>query len=403
MPPIRPMRKISDAIIEFFKLETASSILLIIATIIALLMSNLHATHHFYHDLIHTKPELWGITFKPLEFWVNDGLMVIFFLLVGLELKRERVEGELSELSQVTLPAVAAIGGMLVPALIYVFLNWETPETIKGWAIPSATDIAFSLGVLALLGSRIPLSLKVFLMALAIIDDIGAILIIALFYSTDINVFYLAVSGAIVGLLWILNRQGIMNLGIYLVVGFFLLLFAYKSGIHDTIAGVVLALFIPIKKGDPHKSPLHILEHNLHPWVAYGIVPIFAFTNAGVSFEGMSLSVIAEPVPLGIILGLFLGKQIGVFLFTFITIKLGFAQLPEESNWGQIYGVALLCGIGFTMSLFIGSLAFGSSPLMDQVRLGVLFGSLLSAVVGYIVLWIACSPTKQDAEPLPST
>lgn len=384
------LTSIYNAYREFIKLESASSILLLIGAILALVMSN-SSWEHVYATLIHTHFVIWDIDVKPPEFWINDGLMAIFFLTVGLELKREMQEGQLSDPSQITLPILAAIGGMVVPALIYVAFNWHEPTTLNGWAIPAATDIAFSLGVLALLSNRVPFSLKIFLMALAIIDDLGAIVIIALFYSGhELHLLYLAFAALLLVIPWILfHWKGITNLTVYIIIGLVLWFCVLKSGIHATIAGVALAFVIPNVKDSHGHSPLHRLEHILHPWVAFGILPIFAFANAGVSFEGMTLGILWEPVPLGIVLGLFVGKQIGVFGFAWLTVKLGFAELPEKATWLTIYGVALLCGIGFTMSLFIGALAFTDPKYMNEVRLGVLLGSFLSAIVGYLVLWIA--------------
>jgi len=384
------LNPIYNAYREFIKLEAASGILLLMAALLALVMSNFAPLAHFYDIIIHTHYVIADTEIKPLEFWINDGFMAIFFLIVGLELKREMQEGHLANLSQVALPTIAAVGGMLVPALIYVYFNWQDSATLSGWAIPSATDIAFSLGILALLGKRVPFSLKVFLMALAIIDDLGAIVIIALFYSGHgLHLSYLAFAAILLGVLAILQWKGIKNLTTYLVIGVILWFVVLKSGLHATLAGVTLAFFIPNFKDSEGHSPLHRLEHALHPWVAFLILPIFAFANAGVSFEGMQLSILWEPVPLGIILGLFIGKQIGILGFTWLTIKLGLAKLPENATWLTIYGVAILCGIGFTMSLFIGMLAFSNPEYMNQVRLAVLLGSLLSAVVGYFVLYFA--------------
>ncbi len=386
---------IRNAVHKFFQLELAGSILLLVAAILALIMSN-STSRYIYDTLLHTSIVInsLNIEIKPVEFWVNDGLMALFFLLVGLELKREMIEGQLSRFSQVILPTIAAVGGMLIPALIYIALNWDNSMTLKGWAIPSATDIVFSLGVLVLLGSRVPLSLKLFLLALAIIDDLGAIIIIALFYSNqDLHLFYLTFAAAMLIVPVILfHWKGISSLKLYLIIGFFVWFFVLKSGIHATLAGVALAFFIPISDNHVH-SPLHHLEHSLHPWVAYGILPFFVFVNAGVSFEGMTFSLLS----LSIILGLFFGKQLGVLGFTWLTVKSGIAQLPEQATWMTIYGVSILCGIGFTMSLFIGSLAFTEAVYMDQVRLGVLIGSFISAVVGYFVLLIA---TARPEEPV---
>lgn len=386
--PLKPAIRVIE---EFLRLETASSILLLGATVLAMLAINVEVLAPYYNHFINIPVQVRISQLdidKPLLLWINDGLMAIFFLLVGLELKREILEGQLSKLSQVMLPIIAAVGGMLVPALIYVAFNWDNSTTLQGWAIPSATDIAFSLGVLALLGSRVPISLKIFLMALAIIDDLGAIIIIAFFYSGHhIETHYLSMAGIIIGLLWLLNMSKIQSLIAYSILGTFLWIFVLKSGIHATLAGVTLAIFIPLRLGsDPAHTPLHRMEHALHPWVAFLIMPLFAFANAGVSFAGISLTTLVETVPLGITLGLFLGKLIGVFSFSWLTIKSGYAQMPEGATWPEIIGVALLCGIGFTMSLFIGSLAFTTEDYMNQVRLGVIVGSLLSAIVGYLVL-----------------
>jgi NhaA family Na+:H+ antiporter len=386
---------------EFVKLESFSGILLLVAAVLALLMTNLGG-EHFYSVLLHTSIPITplNIEIKPLEFWINDGLMAIFFLIIGLELKREILDGQLSSFSQMMLPTIAAVGGMAVPALLYVAFNWNDPITMNGWAISSATDIAFSLGVLALLSTRIPLSLKIFLTALAIIDDLGAILIIAFFYSGhDLHLIYLAFAAALLAIPVILfHWKGITNLTFYLIIGLFVWFCVLKSGIHATLAGVALAFFIPNVTDSHGRNLLHHLEHLLHPWVAYAILPIFAFANAGVSFEGMSLSILWEPVPLGIVLGLFVGKQVGVFGFTWLTIKLGFAELPDKATWWTIYGVAILCGVGFTMSLFIGALAFTEAEYMNQVRLGVLLGSFVSAIVGYLILLIATAKSEPIEE-----
>ena len=327
---------------------------------------------------------------KPLLLWINDGLMAIFFFLVGLEVKREVLQGELSSFSKASLPLIAAIGGMAGPAIIYSYINWGNAETMAGWAIPSATDIAFALGVLALLGNRVPVSLKIFLLALAIIDDIGAIMIIAIFYTANLSVSSLVL--ALVGFcgLLALNRSGVKSITPYALIGLFIWVCVLKSGIHATLAGVLTALAIPIQgknKGD--QSPLHSLEHALHPWVAFAVLPLFAFANAGVSLAAIQLSDLTATVPLGIALGLFFGNQLAIFALCYTAVKFKIAKLPQNVRWIQIYGVGCLAGIGFTMSLFIGTLAFSDPELVNQVRLGVLMGSFASAILGYSVLSIA--------------
>ena len=315
--------------------------------------------------------------------------MAIFFFIIGLEIKREVLEGELSESSRIILPAVGAIGGMAVPALVYVFINLRDPIALSGWAIPAATDIAFALGILALLGPRVPTSLKLFLLTLAIIDDLGAIVIIAIFYSGDLSWISLLVAAGAIVVLLLLNRRGVMEIAPYILVGIVLWIAVIQSGVHATLAGVLLAFFIPLRsQSERVESPLHKLEHDLHPTVAYGILPLFAFANTGISFQGLSLTSLLNPVPLGIAMGLYFGKQIGVFGFTWVAIKLRLAQLPDGVNWLGLYGVATLCGIGFTMSLFISSLAFeqtGTALAIDG-RLGILVGSLLAGVTGYTIL-----------------
>ncbi len=319
--------------------------------------------------------------------WINDGLMAIFFMLVGLEIKREVLAGQLASRSQRALPGFAALGGMVVPALIYVAFNWGRPDTIGGWAIPAATDIAFALGVLSLLGKRVPLSLKIFLSALAILDDLGAVLIIALFYTSDLSIPMLLAALGSIAVLVALNRLGVKNCCLT-VIGALLWFFMLQSGIHATLAGVALALCIPLGKPDEEaRSPLLHLEEKLHPWVAFAVVPIFGFANAGVSLSGITADKLVDPVPLGVALGLLVGKQVGIFAMAALAIRAGLARLPDGSNWGQLYGVAALCGIGFTMSLFIGALAFPGTPeLVDEVKVGVLIGSVLSAVLGVVVL-----------------
>jgi NhaA family Na+:H+ antiporter len=381
-----------DAIREFLKLESASGILLVAAGAVAMLAANTPLSG-WYDALLQVPFKIQLGDFKldkPLLLWINDLLMAIFFLLVGLEIKREVVMGELSQRDKIALPAIAAIGGMVVPAAIYAALNWNDPVGIRGWAIPSATDIAFALGVLSLFGPRVPLGLKVFLMTLAVLDDLMAIIVIALFYTSELSVTAFAFAGVAVAVLFVLNRFGVMSIAAYILVGIVLWVCVLKSGVHATLAGVVTALFIPARDpNDPDHPPLRVLEHALHPWVAYGILPIFAFANAGVSLEGLSFADLLEPIPLGIVLGLFIGKQIGVFVFTWLTVKTGLASLPTGVTFRQVYGASIICGIGFTMSLFIGMLAFegaGAGHSIATDRLGILTGSLLSAVVGYVVL-----------------
>ncbi len=381
-----------NAIREFLKLEAAGGILLMGAAALALIVKN--SPLDVYYEL------LLGITGgvyvgdlsveKPVLLWVNDLWMSIFFLLVGLELKRELLEGELSNPSKLILPTAAAIGGMVVPAAIYVYFNWGDSEALNGWAIPAATDIAFALGVLALLGSRIPAALKVFLVSLAIMDDIGAIVIIAAFYTDTLSGVMLLAALFCLVVLFLLNRRGVTNLAPYILVGVILWLAVLKSGVHATLAGVVLAFFIPMRAGnEAGQSPLHMLEHSLHAPVAFVILPAFAFCNAGISLEGLTPSAVLEPVPLGIAAGLFFGKQIGVFGFAALAVLIARAPMPAGVSWSQLYGVSLLAGIGFTMSLFISGLAFAQvgmdSNLADD-RLGILVGTLLSAVAGYLVL-----------------
>ena len=374
---------------EFFKLEAASGIFLLIAAALALIISNSFLSDKYFETLsIYLTLGIKPIAIKlSVLHWINDVLMAIFFFLVTLEIKREFIQGELSNPKQALLPIVGAIGGMLVPALVYVYININDPSTLKGWAIPSATDIAFSLGVLSLLGSRVPVSLKVFLTALAIIDDLGAIIIIAFFYSNKIQILYLLLMLIAVIILIAINKFNINKFLPYLLVGVFLWEFTHQSGIHATIAGVLLALTIPHDKKNKNKSLLLKLEHNLAPYVAFGIMPIFAFANAGVSLEGLTFKSLLNPVPLGIVAGLFFGKQIGVFIFSFVSIKLKFASLPSQSNYVSFYAVSILTGIGFTMSLFVGNLAFANDlQYIDGVKIGVLVGSLMSTLFGYFLL-----------------
>jgi NhaA family Na+:H+ antiporter len=337
----------------------------------------------YYFAALHS---VWGGL--STELWINDGLMAIFFLMVGLEIKREVLAGGLASWGQRALPGFAAAGGMLVPALIYVAINMGNPQTLSGWAIPAATDIAFALGVLSLLGKRVPASLKVFLAALAILDDLGAVTIIALFYSSGLNLPMLGASFATLAVLIVMNRMGVQRLLPYLLLGLLLWFFVLQSGVHATLAGVALALCIPLgTRQEEARSPLLFLEEKMHYWVAFAVVPVFGFANAGVSLSGITLGNLIDPVPLGVALGLFVGKQVGVFLAATLAIRSGLGRLPEGSNWMQLYGVALLCGIGFTMSLFIGNLAFPGAPhLIDEVKVGVLMGSILSAIVGVLLL-----------------
>jgi NhaA family Na+:H+ antiporter len=374
---------------EFLRLEASSGIVLIFAAAAALLCANSPVGDYYVEFLkIPGSVQIGGLEIaKPLLLWVNDLWMAVFFFLIGLEIKREFLEGELSTRADLILPMAAAFGGMVVPALIYVLLNWDNPVNLNGWAIPAATDIAFALAILALLGSRAPLSLKVLLTAIAIIDDLGAILVIAIFYTANMSLVSLGLAGlAILGLV-LLNIFRVSHVAAYLIVGTILWVCVLKSGVHATLAGVVTAFAIPLNVEDEDgHSPLKHLEHSLHPWVAFLILPMFAFANAGISFEGMSLASFLEPVTMGITLGLIIGKQIGVFLPLWLCIKSGIAQMPTNASWVQLYAVSILCGIGFTMSLFIGGLAFEFSDFKAPVRLGVLTGSIVCAVLGYALL-----------------
>lgn len=376
---------------EFLRLESAGGILLAIATVVAMIWAN-SPMLSFYEALLSTPVQirLGALDIdKPLLLWINDGLMAVFFFLIGLELKRELVEGELSKPSNLVLPGLGAVGGMALPALVYTACNWGDPISLQGWAIPAATDIAFALGILTLLGDRVPLSLKVFLVSLAIVDDIGAIMIIALFYTSQLSVGALLVAvGALVGL-FIINRRGVEKFSPYLIVGLILWTAVLKSGVHATLAGVALAAFIPITTRDPDRKPLlKRLEHDLHSSVAFVILPVFALANAGVSLAGLSPAALVSSVPLGIILGLTIGKFVGVFGMSAIGIKLGWTQMPRGMSWGSLAGIAALCGVGFTMSLFIGGLAFegGGLAYEGSERLGILVGSTISGVIGFFIL-----------------
>lgn len=385
MSPLPSPAKALAFLNRFCAAEAAGGIVLMVAAAIALIVANSPLAEGYFASL---HVSVGGLS---LGHWINDGLMALFFLLVGLEIKREMAVGQLASWGDRALPGLAALGGMLVPALLYALVNRNDPQTLSGWAIPAATDIAFALGVLSLLGSRVPASLKVFLSALAILDDLGAVLIIALFYTSDLSSSMLLAAAGLVAVLFGLNRLKVTTLLPYLLVGALLWFCMLRSGIHATLAGVILALFIPL--GDTEAddaSPLLRLESALHPWVAFLIVPLFGFANAGVSLAGMSPANLLDPVPLGVTLGLFLGKQIGIALMAVLAIRSGLARLPEGASWLQLYGVALLCGIGFTMSLFIGALAFPGAPfLVDEVKIGVLLGSLLSALAGIAVLLVA--------------
>lgn len=388
-------RKFSASLMAFFQTSAAGGVVLVMAAALSLVMAN-GIGSDFYHDLLHTKVSILfgdvGLS-KTLHHWINDGLMAIFFFMVGMEIKHEMVKGHLSTREQALLPAIAAVGGMAIPALFfYLIVRVNHPELLHGWAIPSATDIAFALGILALLGDRVPASLKVLLMAIAVIDDLGAVIIIALFYTANLSVTALALAAVFIALLFVLNRCRVQRPAAYVLTGVLLWLAVVESGVHATLAGVITAMFIPLTQDgvdgdrlDGH-SMLENMVHKLHPWVAFLIMPVFAFANAGVDLTGVSLQNLQDPVPLGITVGLFAGKQVGIFLTILIAVKIGLAKLPRLANWGHIYGVSLLCGIGFTMSLFIGSLAYSDPFLNNEVRLGVLTGSFLSALVGYIFL-----------------
>lgn len=386
---------------RFFQLEAAGGLLLIAAAALALIINN-SPLSWLYNALLDTPvvAQIGALKIaKPLLLWINDGLMALFFLLIGLEVKREVLQGHLSRPSQIVLPGAAAIGGMVIPALFFWALNNDNPAALGGWAIPMATDIAFALGVLALLGKRVPVSLKLFLMTLAIIDDLGAILVIALFYSGELSSLALALAAGSIAVLIGMNRLGVARLAPYLLVGIVLWVCVLKSGVHATLAGVVLAFCIPLRTPADTPSALQQLEYGLHPWVAYCILPLFAFANAGVPLAGVTLESFIHPVPLGIALGLLLGKVIGVFGLTWLAIKTGLASLPTGANWGQVLGVAILCGIGFTMSLFVGSLAFvpGQSEFAGVDRMGILTGSVLAALIGYGVTALASRDTPSIA------
>ncbi|WP_345831567.1 Na+/H+ antiporter NhaA [Erwinia sp. HDF1-3R] len=371
----------------FFSSPAAGGIVLIIASAAAIIVANSPLREGYEACLKYNAAGL------SVEHWINDGLMAVFFMMVGLEIKRELLIGQLSTWSQRALPGFAALGGMAVPAVIYVWFNAGSNETLAGWAIPAATDIAFALGVLALLGSRVPASLKIFLSALAILDDMGAVAIIALFYTSNISFLMLAGAAVTVALLFIMNRSGVTRLLPYLLAGGVLWFFMLQSGVHATVAGILLAFFIPLRPADPDKAPpLDQLEHGIHPWVTFLILPLFGFANAGVTLSGMTADDLISSVSVGVALGLFFGKQVGIFFLSLLAVRLGLAKRPEKSSWLQVYGVSVMCGIGFTMSLFIGNLAFAGSPLLiDEVKVGVLVGSVLAALAGMLILRLSPS------------
>ena len=391
------MDKTFSRIQEFIKLETSGGVVLMIAAIFAMIIANTPLSANY--DLIlgtYIKVGIGNFEIaKPAILWINDGLMAIFFFLVGLEIKREVLAGELSSFDKAILPIMAAIGGMAVPGIIFAIINWGTPENLNGWAIPTATDIAFALGILALIGSRAPISLKIFLLAIAIIDDLGAIVIIAIFYTSELSLSALSFSVIGFAAAVALNRMGVQRTAPYLLVGIVMWVFVLKSGVHATLAGVLIAFTIPLKTKNEDEALLYKMEHGLHPWVAFLILPVFAFANAGVNFTGIGIDDLLQPLTLGIAVGLFLGKQIGVFLATWIGVKSGIARLPENVSWKHVYGVACLTGVGFTMSLFIGSLAFTTADVMNSVRLGVVLGSVLSGIIGYLLLKAAAHHSAQ--------
>ncbi|MFA0054785.1 MULTISPECIES: Na+/H+ antiporter NhaA [Vibrio] len=382
----------TDVIRDFFKMESAGGIILVIAAAIAMFVAN-SPLNEMYQGVLHSY-----VLGMSVSHWINDGLMAVFFLLIGLEVKRELLEGALKSKETAIFPAIAAVGGMLAPALIYVLFNSGNPEALQGWAIPAATDIAFALGIMALLGNRVPVSLKVFLLALAIIDDLGVVVIIALFYSGDLSTLALTVGFIATGVLFMLNNKHVTKLSVYLIVGAILWFAVLKSGVHATLAGVVIGFAIPLKGNKGDYSPLKHLEHALHPYVAFAILPVFAFANAGISLEGISISSLTGMLPLGIAMGLLIGKPLGIFAFSWGAVKLGIAKLPEGVNFMNIFAVSVLCGIGFTMSIFISSLAFGptNAEFDTFARLGILMGSTTAAILGYFLLRISLPSTKQQ-------
>lgn len=392
--------RLQDALHDFIQGETLGGFMLMAAAALAMLLVNLGGAT--LYDALWSLPVTISVgTFaidKPLLLWVNDGLMAVFFFLIGLEVKREILDGQLSSWSQASLPIFAAIGGMAIPAMVFVIINNAEPANLVGWAIPAATDIAFALGILALLGRHAPSELKVLLLAVAIIDDIGAILVIAIFYTAQLSQFALAGAAFFMALLIAANRAGITRTAVYVLLGAVMWVFVLKSGVHATLAGVVTALFVPLRTADQRVSPLVALEHSLHPYVAFLILPVFAFANAGVVLAGLGLDDLAEPLPLGTAAGLFVGKQVGVFGAIALAVAIGAARRPDGVSWLQLYGVACLTGIGFTMSLFIGSLAFPTIEELDEVKIGVLVGSLASGLLGYFLIRLA-SPARATVEP----
>ncbi|MFC1660802.1 Na+/H+ antiporter NhaA [Gemmatimonadota bacterium] len=394
-----PVEKVRKPLQDFLRFEAAGGLLLMMVTVLAMVVAN-SPLSVYYKELLDLPFEIRIGTFgiaKPLLLWINDGLMAVFFFLIGLELKREVVEGHLSSPRQASLPALAALGGMLVPAALFATFNWGDSVAMRGWAIPTATDIAFALGVLSLLGKRVPTALKAFLLSVAIFDDLGAIVVIALFYTANLSLLTLVFAAVLILGLVCLNHFGVTRPAAYFLIGIPLWMAVLKSGVHATLAGVVLAMFIPLGVSETTpstpapKSLLRHLEHTLHPWVAFGVLPIFAFANAGVSIRGLSIPDVLHPVPLGIVTGLFFGKQIGILGMSWLAVRLGIASPPEGVGWWQLYGTALLCGIGFTMSLFIASLAFeqGGAAFLGLERIGILIGSLVSGLFGYAVLRIS--------------
>lgn len=379
----------TDMIRDFFKLESAGGIILVIAAVVAMTIAN-SPLNDVYQGVLHSY--VMGMS---VSHWINDGLMAVFFLLIGLEVKRELLEGALKSRETAIFPAIAAVGGMLAPALIYVLFNAGDPEAIQGWAIPAATDIAFALGIMALLGKRVPVSLKAFLLALAIIDDLGVVVIIALFYTSDLSTMALVVGFIMTAVLFVMNAKHVTKISLYTVVGLILWVAVLKSGVHATLAGVVIGFAIPLKGKAGEHSPLKHMEHALHPYVAFAILPLFAFANAGISLDGVSMSGLASTLPLGVALGLLVGKPLGIFSFSVAAVKLGVAKLPEGINFKHIFAVSILCGIGFTMSIFISSLAFGSAhaDYDTYARLGILMGSTTAAILGYVLLRMSLPKT----------